>query len=135
LTHKQVYQLLIHTWNTADFSRTPEWLLENYRSHYGLVDQGLSGTPREAFMNGVKWFRSVTPDFVFNIKFMVEENDMLVGHWEGEGTHHGELLGIKPTGKRFVLRGVDMLRFERGKVVEVWHIEDLFGAMRQLQST
>jgi predicted ester cyclase len=132
MNHKDVYRLLIDTWNTADFSRTPEWLLENYVSHYGLVDQNLTGSPRDAFIAGVRWFRTVTPDFAFTIKFMVEENDMLVGHWVGEGTHQGELLGIPPTGKRFVLRGVDMLRFEDDMVAEVWHIEDLHNAMRQL---
>ncbi len=133
MNHKDVYRLLIETWNTADFSRTPEWLNEDYLSHYGLVDQKLDGSPRDAFMAGVRWFRSATPDFVFQIKFMVEENDMLMGHWEGEGTHQGAMLGIEPTGKRFILRGVDMLRFEGDRVAEVWHIEDLFGAMRQLQ--
>jgi len=132
VNHKEVYRLLIDTWNTADFSRTPEWLLENYVSHYGLADQELTGSPRDAFISGVRWFRTATPDFVFTIKFMVEENDMLVGHWQGEGTHQGEMLGIPPTGKRFVLRGVDMLRFEDDMVAEVWHIEDLHNAMRQL---
>ena len=104
MNHKDVYRLLIETWNTADFSRTPEWLNEDYLSHYGLVDQKLDGSPRDAFKAGVRWFRSATPDFVFQIKFMVEENDMLMGHWEGEGTHQGAMLGIEPTGKRFILR-------------------------------
>ena len=85
-------------------------------------------------MLGVKWFRSVTPDFVFKIKFIVNEGGMLVGHWEGEGTHQGELLGISPTGKRFALRGFDALRFDAGKVVEVWHIEDLYNVIRQLET-
>jgi predicted ester cyclase len=134
MNHKDSYRLLIRTWNTADFSRTPEWLKEDYVSHYGLADQPISGSPREAFMAGVIWFRSMSPDFEFRIKFMVEEGDMLIGHWEGEGTQEGDFLGIPATGKRFVLRGVDMLRFEGDMVAEVWHIEDFFGAVRQLQS-
>ncbi len=133
MDQKAIYQLLIDTWNSADFSRTAEWLAEDYVSHYGLADQQLPHAPREAFMLGVEWFRSVTPDFVFNIKFIVSDGDMLVGHWEGEGTQQGELLGIPPSGKRFVLRGFDALRFDNGKVVEVWHIEDLHGAIKQLE--
>ena len=74
MNQKAVYQLLIDTWNTADFSRTAQWLAEDYVSHYGLADQQLPHSPREAFMLGVKWFRSVTPDFVFKIN---EDDDFV----------------------------------------------------------
>jgi predicted ester cyclase len=48
------------------------------------------------------------------------------------GTHHGELMGIAPTGKQVTVGLVDMIRVEDGKFVEQWGGPDLFDLLRQL---
>jgi predicted ester cyclase len=35
------------------------------------------------------------------------------------GTHQGELMGAKPTGKKITVHGIDMMRIVSGKVVRL----------------
>ena len=51
-------------------------------------------------------------------------------HWEG--THKGTFLGIPPTGRRIVVRGMDFYRFADGRIVEHWDNVDEFGMLSQL---
>jgi predicted ester cyclase len=48
------------------------------------------------------------------------------------GTHTGELLGIPPTGKKYVLPGVLISRIKNGKIVQDWEYRDDLGLLRQL---
>jgi predicted ester cyclase len=48
------------------------------------------------------------------------------------GRHDGELFGLPPTGRRVSIAGVDIVRIERGKIVEHRGLTDLVGLMRQL---
>ena len=48
------------------------------------------------------------------------------------GTHTGEYLGHAPTGKRFSVRSVQLMRFEDGQVVERWGSTDQLGILQQL---
>jgi hypothetical protein len=41
---------------------------------------------------------------------------------------------VPPTGRSVRLTGMDILRIENGRVVELWHLEDTLGLMQQLQS-
>ena len=129
MDNKTIYRRLINVWNTGEFSRTDEWLADDYTSH-----QRLAGQPegREGFHRAAQWFRTVFSEFVFTIDFMVSEGDRLVGRWSGQGTHAGDFLGIAATGKVIHLTGFDALRIAHGLVVEVWHQEDMVGLLRQM---
>ena len=48
------------------------------------------------------------------------------------GTHLGEWAGIKPTGRKIEYSGVNIFRFEHGKVVELWNHRDDLGLQLQL---
>ena len=48
------------------------------------------------------------------------------------GTHTGEFLGHAPTGKRFTVRNVQVLRIVDGKRVERWGSTDELGILQQL---
>ena len=45
---------------------------------------------------------------------------------------HRSLQGVAPTGKRIEVRGVQIGRFENGKIVERWGSTDGAGIMQQL---
>jgi predicted ester cyclase len=42
------------------------------------------------------------------------------------------LMGIAPTNKHATVTGVDIARFQNGKVVEAWASYDMFGLLQQL---
>ena len=48
------------------------------------------------------------------------------------GTHHGELVGIPPTGKSVEFGGTDIIRVEDGKVAEHWGTTDTMSLMQQI---
>ena len=130
MNNREIYRQLIQEWNTGDFSRTHEWLAEDYKSHQPFEEIKTPG--REGFKKIVTWFRTVFPDFVFTIDHMVSEDNRLVGRWTGRGTHKGDFLGVAATNKSVEFTGFDSIRIENGQVVEVWHQEDMVGLLRQL---
>lgn len=48
------------------------------------------------------------------------------------GTHNGDFLGIAPTGKTVEARGMQIARYEDGKIVERWGSSDELGLVKQL---
>jgi steroid delta-isomerase-like uncharacterized protein len=72
------------------------------------------------------------PDAEFTVEDLLGEDDKVVGRWTMRATHTGNLMGIPPTGKSIVMSGIDIGRWENGRLVEIWHIEDIMGMMMQL---
>lgn len=64
--------------------------------------------------------------------FVVAEGDFVVGRWTASGTHLGRWGALEPTGRPMSFSGVNIFRFERGKVVEIWNHRDDLGLMEQL---
>lgn len=79
-----------------------------------------------------QFLTSVVPDGRYTIEHLVVEGDLALWHWTFSGTHRGEFMGVVPTGKTFSFGGVNLFRFQDGKVVEDWVYRDTVGFMRQL---
>jgi len=48
------------------------------------------------------------------------EGDQVATRWESTATHTGDFIGAAPTGKQVTWTGVQIDRFEDGKIVESW---------------
>jgi predicted ester cyclase len=75
-------------------------------------------------------FRALDPQWT--IHDVVAEDDMVVLRWSHQGTHIGEFIGIPPTGKPFIMRGIDMYRVRDGKMAEHWNVVDIYGFCQQI---
>ncbi|HCC51888.1 MAG TPA: hypothetical protein DEQ30_07395 [Porphyromonadaceae bacterium] len=62
--------------------------------------------------------RKTYPDLNMTIIRQFVDGDTVISEFIMEGTHLGEWLGMKPTGKRLRMSGVDIDKFENGKIVE-----------------
>jgi predicted ester cyclase len=62
----------------------------------------------------------------------VAEGDKVVTRWSATGTHNGPLMGIAATHKQATVQGVDINRYENGKIVEGWITYDMLGLLQQL---
>lgn len=91
------------------------------------VAQGAEGVKQFLSM-----FRSAFPDLQATVDQMIAEGDTVAARFTMSGTHQGELFGIPPTGKRIEITGIDVVRFENGKMVEHWGNQDDLGMMQQL---
>jgi predicted ester cyclase len=63
---------------------------------------------------------------------MIAEGDKVVTRYTARFTHKGAFMGIPPTGKQIVARGVEINRIKDGKIVETWDFMDYLGVMTQL---
>jgi predicted ester cyclase len=81
----------------------------------------------------VQPFQTAFPDFEMDIVELISEGDTVVAHFRCSGTHRGEWLGVRATGRRF--ENVDeiyIFRVRAGKLVSAFGVEDNLTRLRQL---
>jgi predicted ester cyclase len=79
-------------------------------------------------------FRRAFPDLRWRVDLILGEGDLIVGRWTATGTHTGTWGTIEPTGKRAKFSGVNIFRFQDGKVIEIWNHRDDLGLATQIGS-
>jgi len=62
--------------------------------------------------------RKTYPDLKMTIIRQFSNGDTVISEFIMEGTHMGEWLGMKPTGKKLWMTGVDIDKLADGKIVE-----------------
>ena len=84
---------------------------------------------------GVRQFfsamRAAVTGLRVSVDHVIAEGDKVAAHVSVRGKHTGELMGIPPSGKEVVMRISDIVRFENGKAVERWGVEDMSGFVSQ----
>ncbi|HEX7927695.1 MAG TPA: ester cyclase, partial [bacterium] len=101
--------------NAHDTSTFPKLFPENYIQNSGRSPSGLPAQSEN-------WRRlfAVMPDVVLKVEDRVITCDRVVTRNTLTATHTQPFQGIAPTGKRFVLRTIDIWRVENGKLAEHW---------------
>jgi steroid delta-isomerase-like uncharacterized protein len=114
--------------NSRDIDALDEVAAVDYVDHAAFPGQapGLEGLKQRVAI----LFKALDPQWT--IHDVVAENDMVVLRWSHQGTHIGEFIGIPPTGKPFVMQGIDMYRVRDGKMAEHWNVVDIYGFCKQI---
>ncbi len=76
--------------------------------------------------------RTAFPDLKAVPEHITADDDTIAMAYTITGTHQGDFQGIAPTGKTIKARGVQIARFENGKMVERWGSSDELGILKQL---
>lgn len=76
--------------------------------------------------------RTAFPDLTVEVEHLTATDDDVAIAYTATGTHDGALQGHAPTGKKVSFRGVQIGRFEDGKLVERWGSSDQLGMLGQL---
>ncbi len=90
------------------------------------------GAGREGFRTFFKALTTAFPDAHIEPAHMVADDDHVCIAYTLTGTHNGDFNGVAPSGKRIEVRGVQIGRFENGKLVERWGSSDELGIMQQI---
>lgn len=101
----------------------------NVVDHDPAPDQGPGP---EGFKQFFTTLRAAFPDLNIAPEHVVVDDDNVALAYTITGTQQGDFLGIAPTGKRIKARGMQIGRFEGGKIVERWGSSDELGILRQL---
>jgi predicted ester cyclase len=77
-------------------------------------------------------FRAAFPDLAFDVEIVIAEGDYVAARWTASGTHAGRWGEVEPTGRYVTFSGINIFRFERGRVAEIWNHRDDLGLQEQL---
>jgi steroid delta-isomerase-like uncharacterized protein len=86
----------------------------------------------EGVREWITGYRSAFPDLRVIVEEQVAQGDTVVTRWTTEGTHRGELWGIPPTGRPFVITGITIDRFVEDRIAESKESWDALGMLQQL---
>jgi len=114
--------------NAHDTSSFPELFTEGYIQHSGRGPSGLAAQ--------VENFRGIflrMPDVQVQIEDRIIAGDKVVARMAFSATHTQPLQGIAPTGRRFIMKTIDIWRVENGKFAEHWDLVDFPGLLKQLR--
>ena len=76
--------------------------------------------------------RAAFPDVHFSADDVLADGDKVVARFTMRGTQRGDFMGVPATGNQVVVTGIDIVRFEDGRIVEHWHEWDGLWFMQQL---
>ena len=130
MTNKQIVRRFSdELWGQGHLAVADDVLAMDLIEHNPLPGQGAG---REGHKQVVALFRSALPDLQVTTEDVLEEEDRVALRWKAEGTHHGDLMGLAPTGKRVTLTGIEILRVSGGKIVERWAEDNGQAVLAQL---
>lgn len=79
-----------------------------------------------------KWLRGAFSDLSYAVDDAFAGGDRVALRCTASGTHDGEFLGHPPTGRRFAVQQIHIMRVADGRIIEHWACRDDVGLMRQL---
>jgi len=83
------------------------------------LDQGRLVT-RDDWRRKWEQMEAGSPDMEVTTEHSVEDGEWVAHRYTIRGTHLADLFGQPPTGKRFEIRGMDMVRVQDGQITEHW---------------
>ncbi len=101
--------------STGDLERVAEFVARDCVENRdeGPVESGVEGMT--AHLKGV---REVYADLRITVERQIAEGEWVVSVITARGTHRGEWLGIRPTGRKLAFSGVNVDRVVDGRIVE-----------------
>ena len=115
--------------NTGALDAFPEVVAEGCVDNDPSTEQGSGPEGLKTFFIGM---RAAFPDMKVEPETMVSEGDKVAFAYTLTGTHQGDFLGVPATGKPIEIRGMQIGRFEDGKMVERWGSSDELGVLKQI---
>ena len=86
----------------------------------------------DGFIHFFTGLRAAFPDVAVAVDYMVADDDNIAMAYTITGTHKGPLGPIPPTGKKIKARGMQIARFQDGKIIERWGSSDELGILKQI---
>ena len=118
---RRYYEEVVNTGNLANLERfiSPDYVevYEGVRHPIGL----------EGARSHIAGGRATYPDIYLTIEQQIAEGEWVVTRLTARGTHRGEWMGIKPTGKAVEITAVNIDRVVDGRIVEHGGAADLLG--------
>jgi steroid delta-isomerase-like uncharacterized protein len=82
----------------------------------------------------IQFFWKLIPDLKWDIQEMLQDGNKVIVRSMASGSPKGDFMGLHPDGsKSFKVMTIDIHTVEKGKVQQVYHLEDWATALQQLR--
>lgn len=122
---KALGHVAVQAWNEGRPDLLDEVYAPTYRNHF-------NGETLDMLKQSLLATRAAFSGFTLTIDDQIVEGDRGVTRWTARGVHTGEHLGIPATGRSIEITGINIGRFENGRIVDEWSRGDDVGLLRQL---
>jgi steroid delta-isomerase-like uncharacterized protein len=117
-------------WRKGNVDMADDVFAEDYVRHDLRATDAAPGP--EGQKQVARAFRAAFPDLAFDVEIVIAEGDYVAARWTASGTHTGRWGTVEATGRSVTFSGVNIFRFERGRVAEIWNHRDDLGLQEQL---
>ncbi|MFC8923938.1 ester cyclase [Cellulosimicrobium sp. NPDC057127] len=87
----------------------------------------------ESLLATMHWYCDAFTDQRVDVLHAIAEGDLVALHLELSARHTGYYRGVAPTGRRFRVREMHVLRFADGREAEHWCVRDEAALVRALE--
>jgi len=115
--------------NSGNFDVFDEVVAPDVVDHDPAPEQGPGP---QGFKDMFATMRSAFPDLEVTPEHMTATEDDVALAYTISGTHQGDFLGVAPTGRKITAWGVQIGRFENGRLAERWGSSDQLAILQQL---
>lgn len=115
--------------NSCDLERVAEFVSPDYEEVYNNVRHKVGIDGAKEHLTGV---RKTYPDLHLTIERQIAEGEWVVTQITARGTHKGVWLGMRPTGKKVEISGVNIDRVVDGLIVEHGGAANTFEALLEI---
>jgi steroid delta-isomerase-like uncharacterized protein len=116
-------------WNSRDFEKMKTLFHANYTF---TGPDGKEQAGPEAGLKTARMWATAFPDGKINVQKTFTQGDVTICEFIGRGTHNGELLGVKPTGKTVSINVVNIMEIKDGKIFREREYLDMLSLMMHL---
>ncbi len=115
--------------NSGNLSAIQDLMTPDVIDHDPAPDQGRGP---EGFIRFFTQLRTAFPDLAIAVEHLVADEDNVSIAYTMTGTHRGDFLGVRPSGRRVSARGVQIALFRDGLIAERWGSSDQLGILEQV---
>ena len=126
---KLARRLVEEVWEKHNFDVIDELVAEDFVLHDPSMPEQIHGP--EQYREMAKMGASIV-DGPIEIDQLLSMDDYVVSRWTQRGTHVGQMGSIEPTNEEVTITGIDINRFEDGKLAETWSEVNLLNMLVQI---
>ena len=117
--------------STGDMAIADELLAPDFRYH-GPPSLSPEPLDREAFKQLIAAYRQAFPDLRETVEEQLVDGDRVVQRIISQGTFRSEMMGMRPTGKSYMVPSIEIIRVVDGRISETQVMFDSLGFMQQI---
>lgn len=127
--NKAVIRRFYEAWNEGNMEEVVSMIAPNFVDHVMPPELAYG---REGFLKARALGRKALADVHIQLEQIFAEDDYIIAHVIIHATQVGTFQSIPPTGKRFALEAISILRLENDQIVEHWECNNLPGLLKQV---